>query len=181
MDIKPIRNEHDYNEALAETDRIFDAEPDSPYSDKLDVLVALVSAYEDKHYDLPPPDPIDALEYYIESRNLTGEALEPYIGSKEDVHAILTRKHPLTLSMIRRLEAGTGIPASILIQPYKTEVNLLADEPTKVRIHWRDWLAKQDEIILPVLKNYSGIDADALWRFVRNDLERRHDELILEF
>ncbi|MEM7531419.1 MAG: hypothetical protein AAF639_04530 [Chloroflexota bacterium] len=181
MIIKPIQNENDYEEALAEIERLFDAEPDSPECDKLDVLVTLVSAYEDKHYDLPPPDPIDALEYYIESRHLTDEALEPYIGAKEDVRAILTRTQPLTLPMIRRLEVGTGIPASILIQPYEVEVNLFVEETTKVRIPWRDWLAKQDEIILPVLKNYSGIDAEALWRFVRNDLERRHDELILEF
>lgn len=121
MNIKPIKDETSYEAALQEIDRLFDAEPDTPESDQLEVLVTLVEAYEDKHYDLPPPDPIDALVYYLESRGLTESQLEPYIGTKASVSEILNRKRPLTLKMIRNLSAGTGIPASILIQPYETE------------------------------------------------------------
>ena len=121
MNIKPIKNEASYEEALQEIDRLFDAQPDTPEGDRLEVLVTLVEAYEDKHYDLPPPDPIDALVYYLESRGLTESQLEPYIGTKASVSEILNRKRPLTLKMIRNLSAETGIPASILIQPYQTE------------------------------------------------------------
>lgn len=119
MDIKPIKNEADYDAALAEVDRLFDAEADTPEGDQLEILVTLVEAYEDKHYDLPPPDPIDAIEYYIESRGLSHKDLEPYIGAGGRVSEILNRERPLTLNMIRHLSSGTGIPASVLIQPYE--------------------------------------------------------------
>ena len=58
------------------------------------------------------------MEYYLESRGLTYKALEPYIGPSNRVSEIMNRRRRLTLAMVRRLEAGTGIPASILIQPY---------------------------------------------------------------
>ncbi len=121
MEIRPIKTEIDYEAALAEIETLLDAEPNTPECDKLDVLATLIEAYEAEHYDLPDPDPIDALEYYLESRGLVRKDLEPFIGSRARVSEILNRKRPLTLSMIRRLENGTGIPASILIQPYPTE------------------------------------------------------------
>jgi HTH-type transcriptional regulator/antitoxin HigA len=102
MDIKPIKNEADYETALAEIDRLFDAEPDTPEGDQLEILVTLVEAYEDKHYDLPPPDPIDAIEYYIDSRGLSHKDLELYIGGGRHVSEILNRERPLTLNMIRQ-------------------------------------------------------------------------------
>jgi HTH-type transcriptional regulator/antitoxin HigA len=128
MEIRPIKTEADYEAALAEIEALMDAEPNTPECDKLDVLATLVEAYESEHYELPPPDPIDALEYYLESRGLSRKDLELYIGTRARVSEILNRKRPLTLPMIRRLEAGTGIPASILIQPYETEQGLLATE-----------------------------------------------------
>lgn len=121
MNIKPIKDDASYEAALQEIDRLFDAEPDTPEGDRLEVLVTLVEAYEDKHYDLPPPDPIDALVYYLESRGLAENQFQPYIGTRAHVSQILNRKRPLTLNMIRNLSAKTGIPASILIQPYQTE------------------------------------------------------------
>jgi HTH-type transcriptional regulator/antitoxin HigA len=121
MNLKPIKTEQDYDAALQEIDRLWDAEPDTPESDTLEILVTLIEAYEKEHYDLPPPDPIDALEYFMESRGWTRKDLEPYIGSRGRVSEVLSRKRPLTLAMIRKLELATGIPASILIQPYKTE------------------------------------------------------------
>ena len=80
-----------------------------------------VEAYERDRYDLPAPDPIAALEYFMESRGWTRKQLEPYIGSRGRVSEVLSRKRSLTLPMIRRLEQATGIPGSILIQPYPTE------------------------------------------------------------
>jgi HTH-type transcriptional regulator / antitoxin HigA len=121
MTLKPIKTEADYEQALQEIERLWDAQPGTPEGDTLEILVTLVEAYEREHYELPPPDPIDALEYFMESRGWTRKALEPYIGSRGRVSEILGRKRPLTLAMIRRLEQATGIPASILVQPYETE------------------------------------------------------------
>ncbi len=122
MQLKPIKNEEDYESALQEIERLWDVEAGTPESDVLEILVTLVEAYEKQHYELPPPDPIAAIEYFMESRGWTRKDLEPYIGSRGRVSEILSRKRPLTLAMIRRLAQATGIPASILIQPYTTEL-----------------------------------------------------------
>jgi HTH-type transcriptional regulator/antitoxin HigA len=118
MDIRPIKNENDYEEALAEIERLFDAARDTPEGDRLDVLITLVEAYEAEHYPIPAPDPIEAIKYYMESRGLTRSDLEPYIGSRARVAEVLNRKRPLSLQMIRRLWEGLGIPADVLLQPY---------------------------------------------------------------
>jgi len=115
--IKPIKTEVDYAAALAEIERLFDAEPGTPDGDRLEVLVTLVEAYEARLHPIPAPDPIDYLHYFLESRGLTRRDLEPYLGSRARVSEVLNRKRPLTLAMIRRLHAGLGIPADILIQP----------------------------------------------------------------
>jgi len=94
-----------------------DAAPGSPEEERLDVLATLVAAYEEQHHPIPHPSPIAALEYYLESRGLTRKALDPFIGPSNRVSEILNRRR-LTLEMIRRLEAGTGISAAVLIQPY---------------------------------------------------------------
>lgn len=121
MKLKPIRNEEDYQSALQEIDRLWDIEAGTPESDILEILVTLVEAYEKQLYELPPPEPIAALEYFMESRGWTRKDLASYIGGRGRVSEIMGRKRPLTLAMIRRLEQATGIPASILIQPYETE------------------------------------------------------------
>ena len=118
MEIKPIRTEHDYQSALHEIESLMNAMPGSAEEDRLDVLATLVKVYEDERYPISKPSPIAALEYYLESRGLTRKALEPFIGSAHRVSEIMNRRRRLTLAMIRRLEAGTGIPASVLIQPY---------------------------------------------------------------
>ena len=118
MDIRPIKTEADYQAALAEIERLFDASPGTPEGDRLEVLATLVEAYENKHYNLPLPDPIEAIRYYMESRGLSRRDLEPYIGNRARVSEVLNRKRPLSIDMIRRLHAGLGIPAEVLIQPY---------------------------------------------------------------
>jgi HTH-type transcriptional regulator/antitoxin HigA len=120
MEIKPIKNEADYQAALEEVDQLFDALPDTPEGDRLEVLSTLVEAYEDKHYNLPMPDPIEAILYHVESRGLSRRDLETYIGSRARVSEVLNRKRPLTMEMIRNLHKGLGIPAEVLIQPYHT-------------------------------------------------------------
>ena len=82
----------------------------------MDVLVTLVEAYEAKHYPIPEPDdPVQVLEYYMESRGLNRSDLIPYLGSKERVSEVLNRKRGLSLQMIQRLHAGLGIPADLLV------------------------------------------------------------------
>jgi len=122
MDIKPIKTDTDYEAALKEIEGLFDAKPGTPEGDRLEILATLVEAYEDEHYDIPAPDPVEAILYYMESRGLTRADLEPYIGSRARVSEILNRKRPLTLAMIQRLNQ-LGIPAETLIQPYKVAAN----------------------------------------------------------
>ena len=119
MEIKPVKTEQGYINALKEIERLFNVEPGTPNGDLLDVLVTLVEAYEDAHYPIPLPNPIEAIFYYMESRGLTRADLEQYIGSRARVSEILNRKRPLTLSMIQRLHEGLGIPADVLVQPYE--------------------------------------------------------------
>lgn len=120
MEIKPIKNESDYQAVLAEIEQLFEAAPDTPAGDRLDILTTLVEAYEEKHYSLPLPNPIEAILYHMESRGLTRRDLEPYIGSRARVSEVLNRKRPLTMEMIRNLHRGLGIAAEVLIQPYQT-------------------------------------------------------------
>lgn len=123
MEIKPIRSEADYQAALKEIEKLIEAQPGTPESDRMEVLVTLVEAYEARHFPVPEPDdPVEVLEYYMESRGLRRADLLPYLGSKERVSEVLNRKRGLSLEMIRRLHVGLGIPAELLIgsKPQKT-------------------------------------------------------------
>ena len=121
MELRPIKNESDYQNALAEIERLFDAEPNSPECDRLDILTTLVETYEQQHYPIEAPDAISAIFYYLEARGLSYQDLEASIGSQEQVIAILNRQEPLNLDMIRRLNQDLGIPAEVLIKPYSLE------------------------------------------------------------
>ncbi len=116
--LQPIRNREDHKIALQEIERLFDSRQGTSEFDQLDILVTLVEAYEDKHEPILPPEPIEAILYYLESRGLTKQALESSIGNQDQVIAILNRKSPLTLEIIRQLHHQLGIPAQVLIQPY---------------------------------------------------------------
>jgi HTH-type transcriptional regulator / antitoxin HigA len=118
VDIRPIKTESDYQAALANIERLWDAAPGTPEGDCLDVWTTLVEAYEETQYPMPAPDPIEAILYHMESRGLTRRDLEPYIGSRARVTEVLNRRRPLSLQMIRRLHRGLGIAAEVLIQPY---------------------------------------------------------------
>lgn len=123
MNIKPIKTNSDYEAALKEIERLFEAEPGTSDGDRLDVLSTLVEAYEDEHYSIPLPDPIEMILYTMDSRGLTRADLEPYIGSRARVSEVINRKRPLSLSMIQRLNTGLGIPAEALIAPYKISIS----------------------------------------------------------
>jgi HTH-type transcriptional regulator/antitoxin HigA len=119
VELKPIRTEADYEAALAEIEELFEAIPGTGQGDRLEILVTLVEAYEEKQYPIPFPDPIEAILYYLESRGLTRRDLAPYLGSRARVSEVLNRKRTLSLEMIRRLHSGLKIPAEVLIQPYE--------------------------------------------------------------
>lgn len=122
MDIIPIRTEADYEAALAEIERLFDAEYGTPEGKKLDVLVTLVAAYEERHHPIPAPDPIEAILHQMESQGLSRRDIEPYIGTRARVSEVLNRKRPLSLNMIRNLHSGLGISVEMLIQSYPLAV-----------------------------------------------------------
>jgi HTH-type transcriptional regulator/antitoxin HigA len=106
MEIKPIRTEAD----------LMESQPGTAEGDRMDVLVTLVEAYETRHFPIPEPDdPVEVLEYYMESRGLSRSDLISYMGSKERVSEFFNRKRGLSLGMIRRLHIGLGIPADLMM------------------------------------------------------------------
>jgi HTH-type transcriptional regulator / antitoxin HigA len=119
MELRPVRTEADYEAALAEIDRLMDAAPGTPEGDRLDILTTLVEAYEERHHPIEAPDPIAALEYYMEQRGVTRADLVPLLGSRSRVSEILNRKRRLTIEMAWRLHRDLGIPAEAVIKPYK--------------------------------------------------------------
>ena len=121
MELRPIKTELDYQNALKEIEQLFDVKPNSAECDRLDILATLVEAYEQKHYSIEAPDAISAILYYLESRGLSEQDLAVSVGSQQEATAILNRQKPLTLDIIRRLNQDFNIPAEILIQPYSLE------------------------------------------------------------
>lgn len=116
MEIRPIHNDADHEAALKEIDKLLDSQPGTPKGERLDVLVTLVEAYEAKHFPIPEPDdPVEVLNYYLESRGLSRADLITYLGSKERVSEVFNHKRGLSLEMIRRLHQGLGIPADLLV------------------------------------------------------------------
>jgi HTH-type transcriptional regulator/antitoxin HigA len=116
-ELKPIRSEADYDEALAEVERLWGAKLGTPEGDRLDILATLIEAYDDKHYRMDPPDPIEAIKYRMEQQGLTRKDLEPMIGTRTRVAEVLNGKRNLSITMIRNLHAKLGISAEVLIQP----------------------------------------------------------------
>ena len=125
MKIKPIRNEEDYQAALQQVDRLFDAEASTPEADLLEVLVTLVEAYEAQQAPIPLPDPVSAIEFHMDRLGLTRRDLEPLIGSRSRVSEVLNHRRPLTTRMMRNLHDQLGISYDILMQPHATQNEML--------------------------------------------------------
>ena len=115
--IRPIKTEADYDAALDRAAALMDAEEGTAEADELDVLATLIEAYEDKHYPMDPPDPIDAIKFRMEQHGLTRKDLESMIGTRTRVAEVLNGKRNLSITMIRKLHAKLGIPAEVLIRP----------------------------------------------------------------
>jgi len=116
MDIKPIKNIADYQDALKEIESLMLAKANTPEGDRLDVLVTLVEAYERQHYPMDFPDPVEAIKFRMEQQGLTVDDLVPVIGRKNRVYEVLARKRPLTLRMIEGLHETFSIPAESLLK-----------------------------------------------------------------
>lgn len=120
MNIKPIKNEEDYTKTLEHIESLMDAKPNTPQMDELEVLTTLVEAYEEQHYNIEAPDPIEAIRFRMEQEGLKQKDLVSIVGSKSRVSEILNRKRKLTIEMIRNLHKQLHIPIESLFLDYKT-------------------------------------------------------------
>jgi len=119
MNIKPIKTEQDYSNTLDRINILMDSTPDSKEFDELDILTTLVEVYEDIHYKIESPDPIEAIKFRMEQESLRQKDLIPIIGSGSRVSEILNKKRKLTLDMIRNLHKDLRIPFDSLFTDYK--------------------------------------------------------------
>src|ERR1700759_452960 len=120
MDVKPLRTEQDYEWAISEVTRYFDSQPalDTDDGDQFEVLSTLIKAYEDRHFEMPKVDPVDILNFAIESMNKSQSDLGNLIG-RNRASEILNRVRPLTLDMIRIISRNWNIPIETLTPPYE--------------------------------------------------------------
>jgi HTH-type transcriptional regulator / antitoxin HigA len=116
--MKMIKNDNDYQEALKRAEELIDMDPDpgTPAADELEVLTFLIETWEEKHFPVELPDPIDAIKFRMQQQGLVQKDLVPYIGSSSKVSEVLNRRRPLSLNMIRNLHRELGIPAEVLLQ-----------------------------------------------------------------
>ncbi len=118
MDIKPIKTDKDYNQALKRLETIFDAKKGSPEGDELEVLGILVDQYENQHFPIGLPDPIEAIKFRMEQMGYNQTDLANIVGLKSRASEILNKKRKLSLEMIRQLHDRLNIPTDVLIQTY---------------------------------------------------------------
>ena len=119
MDVKVIKTDEEYNQALKRLECIFDAPEDTPDGDEAELLGILIEKYEDEHYPIEAPDPIEAIKFRMEQMNMDNQDLADVIGYKSRVSEIFNRKRKLTLKMIRNLHDKLKIPYESLITDYK--------------------------------------------------------------
>ena len=122
MDIQPIKTDKDYTAALKEIDELWLSSEGTPKGDRLDILIALVVAYEEKHWPPEPEtlsDPVEIILAHIDVTGRTQADLATLLGSRSRASEILNRRRALTLEMIHKLNTEWGIPAELLIRPYE--------------------------------------------------------------
>jgi HTH-type transcriptional regulator/antitoxin HigA len=113
---KIIKTDEEYQNALTALDGLMDAAPGSKEEQQLELLSLLIEKYEEDHFPIPLPDPVEAIKFRMEQQGLTQKDLIPFIGSQSKVSEVLNRRRPLSITMIRNLHEGLGIPAEVLIQ-----------------------------------------------------------------
>lgn len=119
MNIRPIKTEADYENALLRMEQIFDAPIDSPEGDEAEVLSLLIDNYENQYFAIDAPDPVEAIKIRMEELNLKQKDLIGIIGGKSRVSEILNKKKRLTVEMIRKLAVRLNLSASILVESYQ--------------------------------------------------------------
>jgi|SRR5579872_5668812 len=119
--VRPIRNEAGYGAALKEIERYFEREPErgTPEADRFDLLALVIKDYEDKHWPIETPDPVEAIKFKMEQKGFARADLAGLIGSRSRASEILNRRRRLTIELIWKLSRKWGIPAESLIKPYK--------------------------------------------------------------
>lgn len=115
MNWKVLKTEDDYAKASMRMMEIFQAEPNTPQGDELDLLMVLIKDYDDKHYQLPELDALEMIKYKMQEMGLKAKDLEPIIGSKGHVSAILSGKREITLKMAQKLKNYFSIPAEVFL------------------------------------------------------------------
>jgi HTH-type transcriptional regulator / antitoxin HigA len=128
-EIKPIHSEKDYENALAEVERLWGARSGTPEGDRLDVLATLIDAYESEYHPIDPPDPIEAIKFRMEQQGLTRKDLESVLGTRTRVAEVLNRRRALSINMIRRLYEELKISAEVLIRPSRAASTMAAVLP----------------------------------------------------
>jgi len=113
--IKPIRTKADYENTMKTIESLLDCPPDSKESEILEILSILADEYENKHFPIEAPDPIEAIKYRMEQLKLTQKDLARFFGGENRVSEVLNRKRPLTLKMIKALYQHLHIPAETLL------------------------------------------------------------------
>ena len=115
MNWKVLKTDEAYNKASMRLMEIFQAEPNTPEGDELDLLMVLVKDYDEKHYELPELDALEVIKYKMQEMGLKAKDLEPIIGSKGHVSAILSGKREITLKMAQKLKVYFSIPADVFL------------------------------------------------------------------
>ena len=118
MELKPIRTEAEYEKALERLDIIFDSEPGTKEGDELEILALIIEDYENKHYPIEPPHPIEAIKFRMEQMGMKQKDLGEIIGHKSRASEILNNKRKLTLKMIRSISEKLNISTDVLVREY---------------------------------------------------------------
>ncbi len=126
MEIKPIRSESDYDEALRRVEALWGSASGTAEGDELDVLVPLLEGYEREHYAIDLPKPIDAIKFRLEQEGKDYRSLIGVIGQRTRVYEVMRGDRQLSLNMIRKLHTRFEIPAEVLIQPSRHRKRLNA-------------------------------------------------------
>lgn len=133
MQVKILKTEEEYEAALARIDALMDAKPGSLEEEELELLALLVEKYEAEHYPIDLPDPVEAIKFRMDQDGLQPKDMTKYLGSQSKVSEVLNYKRPLSLTMIRSLHDGLGIPAEVLLQEADPQ------EPQPAAMSWRDF------------------------------------------
>ena len=169
---KVIKNETEYGETLSSLEGLLDLNPapGTAENEKLELLTLLIENYESRQYQFIPPNPIEAIKFRMEQQKLKPRDLIPYIGSRSKVSEVLSGKRSLTLSMIRALSSGLGIPANVLIQEQNQDDIDWDRFPIKQMIAW-GWIpapehprsTRSEEILRPFFAEAGNLQLQAVF------------------